>query len=397
MEIRALPESSKSLSGGGLLWVGKPERDAKGSVVLLHRGGATTGTIHVEDRVFSIRPWTRGVHIVEEVNTALLPVEFDDFERAHPRGSIGTTLETAPSGADLGIASRSMENDEIHEVTVLVLFTGGARKEAGGRQAIVSLIELGVAETNLALENSNANVRFKLVGTKKVAFKATADSIADLRALRTIGDGVMEKAHTQREKFGADFVHLITDTGDPEICGRAYLPDAKESDAAEWTFGLTQVRCVSPNYTFGHELGHNMGLAHDREGASAAGQFRHSYGYCDPNGAFRTMLAISSSCPVRRVLQFSSPRETISGAPTGIKGNADNARSINKIAETMSNYRVSKSDGTSDSTQESPGTADPLVPTETLAETPAAEVNESPGAAPTDLLIRKFDRTEDPR
>jgi len=192
IEVRALLDRSQRLANGASLWVGRPERDENGSVVLVHRRGSTTGTIQVDDRVFSIRPWERGVHIVEEVNMDLLPSEGNDFERA--RHGVWSERE-----ASISEDGPSVSDDEIRELTVLVLFTGGARRDAGGRQALISLIELGVAETNLALENSNVNARFELVGVKKVAFKATSNASADLQMLRIDGDGVMDKAYSARE------------------------------------------------------------------------------------------------------------------------------------------------------------------------------------------------------
>ena len=339
LHVRAEFTASRKLSRGGLLWTGTPERDPNGSVVLLNRRGSITGSVRIDDRVYMIRPWAGGAHVVEEINMDLFPSEANDFEIA-PQWSdaAGAHHRSAPPAA-LDVEGVEAADDEIRELTVLVVFTGGARKEAGGRQALVSLVELGVEETNLALERSNVNARFELVGVKKVPFKATSDSSDDLFKLRVHGDGVLDKATNLREKFDADFVQLITDDADPAICGRAYVVDVLGPNAAEFAFGLTQVRCISPNYTFGHELGHNMGLAHQKGSAGVTGQFKHSFGYCEPSLSFRTMLAVSGTCSTRRVLNFSSPRSRVDGLPTGVKGQADNARSILKVLDELVVFR----------------------------------------------------------
>ena len=68
----------------------------------------------------------------------------------------------------------------------------------------------------------------------------------------------MDEVHERRDQSRADLVHLIVDTGD--VCGKAWLAPRDESLG----FGLTHYACEIGDYTFAHELGHNMGLHHDR-------------------------------------------------------------------------------------------------------------------------------------
>ena len=89
---------------------------------------------------------------------------------------------------------------------------------------------------------------------------------------------------------------------------------------APYAFSVTDRTCATGNYTFGHEMGHNMGLNHARVDPVGTGAFSYSFGYKDPGNAFRTVMAYN--CPVNctRILHFSNPSVSYSGKPTGIVG-----------------------------------------------------------------------------
>jgi Metallo-peptidase family M12B Reprolysin-like len=69
-------------------------------------------------------------------------------------------------------------------------------------------------------------------------------------------------------------------------CGIAWINPSIDS-----MFAVTQYSCATGYYTFGHELGHNLGMFHDRgteKTCSEASTF--NYGYRDPNAEFRTTI-----------------------------------------------------------------------------------------------------------
>gem|GEM_PF-2535454 len=387
MEIRAVRVDSERLSRGGVRWHGTPERDPNGSVVVIERRGAVTGSIQVDDRLFVIRPFNTGRHLIEEIDRNRLPVTWGDAMRA----------PIAAAGGELGHSEDAIEatsrnaTDEISNLKVVMLFTGGARKMAGGRAALESLIELGVEQANIALETSKVDAQFELVAIKKVPGKETDNMGNDLDALWYSDDGKFDKAHRLRERYDADFVHLIVDDSDADYCGVAYLPDVKSARAQRDAFGVTRADCITTN-TIGHELGHNMGLEHDRIAAQGTGQFRYSFGYCDPGGAFHTIMAYYSSCPSPQLLAYSNPRIRHNGIPVGEKKRADNARSINKVREYLEAFRGPTNTA-----------ADPDVAGDRGAEAapdPAEPVETSPAVAPIEepadvLRLRKFERTAD--
>jgi cell division septation protein DedD len=121
-----------------------------------------------------------------------------------------------------------------------------------------------------------------------------------------------------------------------------------------------------------------MGLRHDRGTEQACEAGGYEYGYRNPNGQFRTILAYScrtgqcdnnaaSGCV--RIQRFSNPEFTYQGLPLGNADN-DNARKLNDNRVTVANYYVADDAGP-------PTTAAPVTASPT-----SAPVTASPTSAP---------------
>ena len=121
--------------------------------------------------------------------------------------------------------------------------------------------------------------------------------------------------------------------------------------------------------TFAHELGHNMGLRHDRY-ASGVPRTGFRYGYVNqrafepgaPETArWRTIMAYNSQCGrvggfhCARLPYFSNPEVTYDGDPMGVPvdhpstsadGPADAVRGLNERREITANFRQSSASPT---------------------------------------------------
>ena len=206
---------------------------------------------------------------------------------------------------------------------VAVVYTPAAREAAGGAAGIEALIDLMIVEANQAYAASGMHHRLALVGRSEVPYDETGDSLLDLTRLAHPSDGHMDEAHALRGRAGADLVHLVVDADKADVGGIAYLAGA---------FGLTAH--LGGGAVFTHELGHNMGLRHDRYTSGRVGRTRTdpAFGYVNPAGAaagavrssrWRTVMAYNRQCTdayavCSRLLRFSNPRETFNGAPLGV-------------------------------------------------------------------------------
>jgi Tol biopolymer transport system component len=130
-----------------------------------------------------------------------------------------------------------------------------------------ALIDLAVIETNQAYANSGVSQRVRLVHRAELAgFVESGNWGADLGHVQNPHDGVLDEVPVWRAQCGADAVVLIEDTS--TSCGVAFLMGTLDPAFAPYAFCIVSRTCATGYYTFGHELGHVMGLAHDRDNSS---------------------------------------------------------------------------------------------------------------------------------
>ena len=318
--LRATLDRRELLPGGGQAWAGHVPGDALSAITLVSQAGAFQGSIRTTTAAYSIEPSGAG-YVVRQLDTSLTPPELAPIET--PAGAV----------AAAALADPPIAQDDGSTLDVLVLYTPGARTSAGGTDAAVQArIALGVTETNTGYANSGITPRLRLVGTQLLAY-TEAGMNTDLTTLRANASVI-----ALRDATGADLVTLIVaDT--PEACGLGYLMNSP-AGFAPYAFNVVAYQCISPNYSFGHELGHNMGSTHAPEDGGGPGYYGYSYGYKHPARLFRTVMAYDCSgggCP--RVLHFSNPGVNYSGAPTGTAAQHNNALSINNNAMTVANFR----------------------------------------------------------
>ena len=243
--------------------------------------------------------------------------------------------------------------DDVTTVDVAVVYTPAARELAGGTAGIDAAIDLMVAETNEAYAASGVRHRLALVERSEVRYTETGDGGNDLERLVDPEDGYMDDVHTLRDRAGADLVHLIVSQA-PGLCGIAIHPGA---------FALTVLDCGG--IVMAHEIGHNMGLHHDRfsDQVSRGDVSSHpAYGYVNqrlldanapPSSRWRTIMAYRTHCRLADVYcswlpRFSNPRQRHNGDPLGVAygtgekgvtGAADAAAVLNAMGPAVAAWR----------------------------------------------------------
>ena len=246
-------------------------------------------------------------------------------------------------------------------IDVAVFYTPAARENAGGIDEIATAIDLMVAETNMAYRNSAANQRINLVAVEELAgYTETQDLATDIGRLRNPSDGHMDEVHDIRDAVAADIV-LLTIAGSS---GRAYQMVDPSTSFESRAFGVVN---ADSTITFAHELGHIMGLHHDRYsvcGDNCGGftRFPYAFGYVNqralepspPDTAFwRTIMSYPNQCGrCPRILRFSNPDQIhpdpggdplgkagVEPAP-GADGPSDAVRMLNRTRGYVANFRT---------------------------------------------------------
>jgi len=243
--------------------------------------------------------------------------------------------------------------DDGSVIDVMILYTDGMAGAHPGSQ-IHTRMQYLIDQSNVSYSNSLVATRLRLVHSAQVAY--TDDSpgtgVVGLTAAHDAVSGnvgVFAGVEADRTTYGADQVTLLRQYVD-EACGLATLikgnyasqayavvHDGSKTDGSGW---------YCSDLTYAHELGHNMGCAHDRDNAGVNGRFSHSYGFQAPSGVFRTVMAYATGCgsPCTRVIHFSNPNVTYGGAATGVSQasaeSADNAATINYTRTEMAAFRA---------------------------------------------------------
>ena len=248
-------------------------------------------------------------------------------------------------------------------IDVAVFYTPAARENTGGTHEIATAIDLMVAETNAAYEASDANQRINLVAVEEVVgYRETDDLRTDVFRLRSESDGYMDEVHDIRDTVAADIVLLIA----AGLSGRAFQLSVPSASAESSAFGVANALSAS---TFAHELGHIMGIRHDRYAQCGSDcdhftLFPYAFGYVNqealepgaPDTAFwRTIMAYPNQCGAcPTILRFSNPDQLYpdsGGDPLGkaglepapgADGPADAVRMLNRTRGYVANYRTAK-------------------------------------------------------
>lgn len=250
--------------------------------------------------------------------------------------------------------------DDGSVIDVLVVYPSVVRRSQGGHRFMRTLIERDVALANEAYRASGATQRLNLVAAVEVEYKEAEREASAFRLfdhLNNPSSGYMDEVHALRDAYAADLVvqHWGDLTGSGVLVG-AVAGIANQmtelSAQAEAPFGFS----IANSFAFAHELGHNMGLRHDRGRDVGNTPFPYSHGYVvnDPTPALdglHTIMAYGSAG--KRILRFSNPNHRYpdaEGAVIGVHGDqpsdsadgpAHAARSLNETRRVVANFRAS--------------------------------------------------------
>ena len=245
-------------------------------------------------------------------------------------------------------------------IDVAVFYTSAARENAGGTDEIATSVDLMVAETNAAYQAGGANQRINLVAVVEVVgYTEDNDLLINLMRLQSPSDGHMDEIHDTRDAVAADIVLLIP----AGVGGYAYQMFVPSTSSESNAFGVVS---TDHTQTFAHELGHIMGLHHDRyevcgDNCNHFTRFPYAFGYVNqralkpspPDTAFwRTIMAYSNQCGrCSAILRFSNPDQIypdpggdplgkagLESAP-GADGPSDAVRMLNRTRAYVANFR----------------------------------------------------------
>lgn len=357
-------------------WVGTVDAIQYAQAVVILRDGVVDLRVLTPAYVYYVQTVGDGVVRISEIEAGR--GRYDENGLPIDDAVIYTPTEAELAAESTRLRDLSTRADDGAIIDILAAYTPAAAVMLGGDLNAQLAIEGAATLTNLSYANSGVNFRIRLVGIVRTEY--VEQGFNDLNRLQGASDGFMDELHALRNSLKADMVTLTPGTAvaNRNYCGIANLPLTLSSGSA---FSITEAHCIN-DITYAHELGHNMGKAHDRSNAGSA-IHSYAYGYQDVNtgigdyGDFVTVMAYSTNsdgefCPTSyqpgicpAIAWWSDPAATFTGKPLGRTNSGNdlenNARSLNETALAIANYRVSDDGGS---------TVPTAVPTPTLIPLP---------------------------
>lgn len=311
------------------------------------------GRISTPEGIMHLKSSQGEVQLIDYEGEGMQKVPFgDDFilpEEDIPLSVPDQSLYYDQNEVDRAAAPSSFNGNTI--VDVLVLYNADFVTENGGDPSV--RIDQLTALANQAYLDSQVSMQIRVVAMELINYSNLPSNNEALDAISNTSALANDIADL-RDQVGADLVSFIrpykrsTHGG----CGLAelntYIGDDLDylreqsasrvfstvSDGIDIDYSGSGIYYLCTDDTFAHELGHTMGLSHDRDHTSSQGSHEYSYGYGD-SGAFGTIMSYISP----DVSLFSNPDiQDCNGYYCGTAVD-DNARSLNVDKDFISAFR----------------------------------------------------------
>lgn len=369
---------------GDWTWVGSIVGDAAQEAIITFGDKAAFGTIGQPGKEPLRLTIEHGVSWLIETdprkiaglnNVGTRPTEPDFLVAPDLAGRVARRKEASGAVTAAGSPSTSAAGATAATTVDLALgYTPGFVSYYGGESQALTRLNNMVDITNEAYVNSQIDARVRLVRTVPVNYTDSNSNDTALEEMtgfvapstKTTPAAAFSELRAARDQYGADLVSLVRrfNTPENEGCGIAWLIGGGRSglDTGDAFFGYSVVSDGRDEGTDGktyfcreetlaHELGHNMGSAHDVDTSNGDdnvlqqneyGVFDYSFGYKTTSGTgnFYTIMAYGDSGQTRYRV-FSNPRiTTCGGLACGVDNQADNARSISQTISTVAAFRA---------------------------------------------------------
>ena len=321
---------------------GRPVDGGWGEVSLVMNGPIVVGEVTTREGTYTIRPGRSGRHLIRQIDPS--PSLPDDYGKiAPPDNTSHASSQERTLEHMLRDRQAQLVMDDGTQIDVLVVYTPAARNAQGGTAGIDTLIDLWVGVANEALENSDAIPRINLVHTALTNY--VEGNITQLRAhtdrLSHPDDGHMDEVHELRNEHAADLVSVIVFNNDANGYGNGRIGGS-----------FSTIATLALSTSLVHELGHNMGLRHDRyralEYRGAAEIAGGEFGYVNQvqfepgassSARWRTIMARDTQCEdsgweCPRLKRFSNPDQRHQGDPLGVPA-SDSSKGVDGPANAV--------------------------------------------------------------
>ncbi len=333
---------------GDRTWIGHMEGMYSDYRVMITQGkGGVFGSVNTPHGLYTVSTSKNGFSSLDD-QPANQRSEFISF---HNDGRVPPRLPDIAHSVIEPVSNQFAENSTID---VMVLYTPDM---ASRYSPVDTLINDLIAKANQAYIDSQIGITVRLVYSSQVNYTVKNDNDAALDAVTDATDAAFANVASLRDQYGADLVSVLRpfDRSSQNSCGVGWVGGAGGQSISRYApYGYSIVsygndvqgsRSYCSDYTLAHEMGHNMGSAHDRANSGSSGAFTYSYGY-GISGTFGTIMSYISP----KIGKFSNPAVTCNGNPCGISesdptSSANNALSLNNTRAAVAAFKPTKVTG----------------------------------------------------
>jgi hypothetical protein len=339
--------------GDGCTVIGRiiGEENDDGCFTMAMVGDAVSGWFHVPWFQHDVRlAWGGpGLHYQHRIDQAALPDCAGSPQvpaRLRGRAEARPNPPAAPDGAsptdgDGGSGDLTLGGClplSFNYFDVMIVYSDDARAQAGGTNAIRSECANAVAQMTITYLNSSLPIRARLVHMEEVSYNESGSFEDHLERLTDPSDGILDGVHGTRDTVDADFVSLFV--ADSESGGLGWCMAG--SDEA---FCIVRWEQATSSLTLAHEVGHNLGCAHNPEDADCEptdNGYGHNF-FVDAENMWRHSVMAYSRNGSTRVGWYSNPSIFYMGEPTGT-ATRDNLSVIYSRRGECENFRLTRMD-----------------------------------------------------
>ncbi|MCY4643002.1 MAG: M12 family metallo-peptidase [Bacteriovoracales bacterium] len=195
------------------------------------------------------------------------------------------------------VALKEASQDKIHVIDIAFIYAGSISNKAKLRKNV----EAAVLKANVIFQRSGVNARLRTVALEPDHRYNIALNGMDLEEAALEVETALPQV---RKDYGADLLYALTG-GESSYCGLAFIRERGHSRryaanylsvGAIWN-GRNHNGCLGDHSALAHEVGHNLGLVHNREDSSLSPFVSYGRGYKGKNirkRFYSTVMDISS-------------------------------------------------------------------------------------------------------
>ncbi len=260
--------------------------------------------------------------------------------------AVAPAARTAPRSSLAGRAAATAQNPAV--IDVIAGYTPLAVQRAGSEQQVVNTIYWAERKMNEALADSGVPASIDIIGTYNTNYTGNNTSSLMWSKLSNPQDPALGTAAADaRQRYGVDLITVVNSVPG-QSSGQGSLP-VRGNFHDSLAFSVVDYDSLTGWYNLGHEIGHNLGLFHDRRTLSQqvpdgswVNELNTPYGtgWITPDEQHTDLMAYASSCrrPCRTENVYSDPSLNIYGQPLGDESN-NNAKLARLTTPIVAGYR----------------------------------------------------------